>query len=90
MDLIRMMASRQTIDNIRDGTAPQIACEKFIKHLGDKLSGLGGVICLNKIGEVGLAFNTPRMAFAYKTTTSNMVVGIEPTDIKKELSSIIN
>jgi len=83
MDLIRMMASRQTIDNMRDGTTPQIACEKFIKNYGDKLNGLGGVICLNKIGEVGLAFNTPRMAFAYKTSNSNIVIGIEPTDIKK-------
>ena len=36
-----------------------------IHYLEDKVDGPGGIIVLDRHGQVGYAFNTPRMAFAY-------------------------
>jgi len=81
-DLIRMMASRQTLDNMRGEVVnPKTAADKFITDFGLKLNGRGGVICMNSLGKVGLAFNTPRMAFAYRTHEVGFAVGIELSDI---------
>ena len=65
-DLIRILATRQTVDYIRQGLSVQEAAEKTISDLHTKVEGLGGIIALTKEG-IGLAFNTPRMAYAYQT-----------------------
>jgi beta-aspartyl-peptidase (threonine type) len=70
---IKVMVSRQAIDYLREGNTAQEAAEKAIKLLEEKVRGKGGIIVLTKEG-VGVAYNTKRMAYAYKTN--------EMTDIK--------
>lgn len=41
---------------------PQLAAEFAIKQLGDAVSGYGGIIVMSPNGEVGMAYNTTRMA----------------------------
>ena len=58
---------------------PQKGVEETIRFLSDTVKGRGGLIALNKHG-VGIAFNTPRMAYAFHTDAqTEMVVGIEPS-----------
>jgi len=57
---------------------PQRGVEEAIRFLSETVKGRGGLIALNKDG-VGIAFNTPRMAYAFHTDVqSEMVVGIDP------------
>ncbi|KAH3767106.1 peptidase T [Pelomyxa schiedti] len=65
-DLIRTMISRQVVENIRTGCTVQEACDKSIRYLGERVGGLGGVIACNS-NSIGFSFNTPRMAYAYRT-----------------------
>ena len=78
-DLIRILAARRAIDFLRSGFSAHKAAEKTIQELNDKVSGYGGMIVLSP-DEIGLAFNTPRMAFAYKTEGEKMYKGIEYDD----------
>jgi beta-aspartyl-peptidase (threonine type) len=66
--MIKVVMAKTIIDimehNNGNGT---IATEKGIALLQKKAGGYGGAIALNKNGEVGIAFNTPRMARGYIT-----------------------
>ncbi|MHA2296447.1 MAG: isoaspartyl peptidase/L-asparaginase [Candidatus Hodarchaeales archaeon] len=79
-DLIKVLVTRQVIDYIRSGHDAQLSAECTIKDLAAKTGGLGGLIVLNPVGP-GVAFNTPRMAFAYQLNHDELVSGIEPEDL---------
>jgi beta-aspartyl-peptidase (threonine type) len=80
-DLIRILATRQTVDYIRQGSSVQEAAKETINDLHDKLDGLGGIIALTKEG-IGLAFNTPRMAYAYQTDINEEPI-VEINQVRK-------
>jgi len=50
----------------------QQAAEEGIRQLHDRADGYGGVIVLGKNGEIGCAFNTPRMARGYMTSAMDL------------------
>ncbi|MCK5346844.1 MAG: hypothetical protein KAR20_25725 [Candidatus Heimdallarchaeota archaeon] len=52
-----------------------------MNDLHTKLDGLGGIIALTKEG-IGLAFNTPRMAYAYQTDTCEEAI-VEINQVEK-------
>jgi beta-aspartyl-peptidase (threonine type) len=73
---MRLVLAKATIDQLaasrsmavkcaRPGGSAQKAAGWAIDHLDQKIGGLGGVILLDCQGNVGYAFNTPRMAYAY-------------------------
>jgi beta-aspartyl-peptidase (threonine type) len=67
--LIRVvMAKTVTELMVRFGGDPAAAAEEALRVLVRKTGGYGGVIALSRRGEVGMSFNTPRMARAYITT----------------------
>jgi beta-aspartyl-peptidase (threonine type) len=47
-----------------------------MNYLQQRVNGHGGIIVLNAQGQFGIAHNTPRMAWAYKTT-KNEDAGVE-------------
>ncbi len=52
-----------------------------VLDLKEKVGGLGGVVALSSDG-IGIAFNTPRMAFAYQLKDQDKpIVGIEKNDM---------
>jgi L-asparaginase / beta-aspartyl-peptidase len=63
--LMRIMISRVVLDGLRGGLTPDQSSRQAINLLSEKVRGKGGVICLNRDGETGYAFNTPGMAVAY-------------------------
>ncbi len=66
--IIRVVLAKSVIDGMeRNGGNPEGACCAGIEMLRRKVHGYGGIIALNNKGEVGMAFNTPRMARAYMT-----------------------
>ena len=66
--MIRVVMAKTVVDLMaRLGGDPAAAAEEALRILVRKVDGFGGVIALNRRGEVGLAHNTPRMARAYIT-----------------------
>lgn len=63
----------KTVINLMDlnGGNPQTAAEKGMEILKRKADGDGGVIVLTPEGKFGIAFNTPRMARAYISETTD-------------------
>lgn len=72
--ITRAVLARHTVDLLGHGLAAPEAARRAVAYLGERVGGLGGCIVLDPAGNVGLAFNTPRMAYAYRTTTSGQLI----------------
>jgi len=44
-----------------------------MNYLKDRVNGHGGIILLDAAGRFGVAHNTPRMAWAYRTTEKDAI-----------------
>jgi beta-aspartyl-peptidase (threonine type) len=53
---------------VRSGGAPDATANEAMSYLHRRLQGHGGLILLDARGRFGIAHNTPRMAWAYKST----------------------
>ena len=73
--MIKLVLSKWTADRVEQGTVPQEAAQRALYYLKSRLQGHGGIILLDARGRVGIAHNTPRMAWALSsaTTTSSGV-----------------
>ena len=68
--LIRVVMAKSVIDMMQsNGDDPERAAKDAIAALKKRTGGQGGVIVLGASGGVGIAFNTPRMARAYITSS---------------------
>lgn len=65
--IIKVLLAKTATDMISSERSPQQAAEQAIDLLSRRVGGLGGLILLDQSGRVGLAFNTPRMAYAWRT-----------------------
>ncbi len=67
--IIRVVLVKFVIDAMeRNGGDPEAAARAGIEILGRKVQGRGGIIVLNKNGQISVACNTSRMARAYMTS----------------------
>lgn len=74
--IMRVVLAKTICDLMGTGFHSKEAAREGIAILGRKVQGLGGAIAINARGQVGWAFNTPRMAYAYKTHGADVVIGI--------------
>ncbi|MBI5214539.1 MAG: isoaspartyl peptidase/L-asparaginase [Ignavibacteriae bacterium] len=66
--MIKIVMAKTVIDMLeQNGGDVSDAATRGIDLLKRKVDGYGGVIVMNKRGEVGVAYNTPRMARGYMT-----------------------
>jgi len=65
--IMRLVLGKWTVDRVAAGETPQAAARAAIERLGTRLGGRGGLILLDHDGHVGIAANTPRMAWALRT-----------------------
>ena len=56
--------------------APQDAAERTLAYLKKRLNGHGGIILVDTRGRFGMAYNTPRMAWAL-TTEEQVSSGVD-------------
>ncbi len=66
--IIKVALARKAAELVESGAVGPEAAERAIRHLGDKVGGWGGLILIDRAGWVGFAHNTPRMAFAWRTS----------------------
>ncbi|MEW5797993.1 MAG: isoaspartyl peptidase/L-asparaginase [Bacteroidota bacterium] len=73
--IIKVALAKTIVDQMEiNGDDPDNAANIGIEKLKKKADGFGGVIVLNKNGKPAVAFNTPRMARAYRTSKMNAAV----------------
>jgi beta-aspartyl-peptidase (threonine type) len=63
--IMKVVVCKAACDFVAQGYTAQVAAEKAIRVLADRTQGLGGVIVIDRSGQIGLSFNTPRMAHAW-------------------------
>lgn len=64
--ITRMALARRAVELLERGLPPQSAAEVAIRTLDRTVAGSGGCIILTPGGRVGMAWNTRRMAFAFR------------------------
>ena len=74
--IIKVLLAKTATDLIGAGHEPMAAARMAIDTLAQRVGGYGGCILLDGQGRPGLAFNTPRMAYAYRAEGGPEVVGI--------------
>jgi beta-aspartyl-peptidase (threonine type) len=65
--IMKLVLAKWTADRISAGNLPEWAAQEAMNYLKQRLNGHGGIIVLNPQGHFGIAYNTPRMAWAYRT-----------------------
>jgi beta-aspartyl-peptidase (threonine type) len=65
--IMKLVLAKRAADRVSAGRPPEAASNEAITHLKVRLNGHGGMILLDRQGRIGIAHNTPRMAWAYKS-----------------------
>src|SRR5450631_3707518 len=68
--MMKLVLSKWTADRVEQGSAPQDAAQRALYYLKSRLNGHGGIILLDCKGRIGIAHNTPRMAWALVSQAS--------------------
>ena len=66
--IMKLVLAKWTADRIAAGNLPEWAAQESMNYLKERVNGHGGIIVLDIHGQFGIAHNTPRMAWALKTT----------------------
>lgn len=61
--IMKLVLGKWAVDRVASGATPQQAATDAIAYLYRRLGGHGGIILLGPDGQIGLAHNTPRMAW---------------------------
>ena len=64
--IMKLVLAKRAADRVREGRPPELASNEAITYLKSRLQAHGGIILLDTQGRIGIAHNTPRMAWAYK------------------------
>lgn len=65
--IMKLVLGKWAADRVAGGVPPQQAASEAISYLRQRLSGHGGIIVLDTQGRLGIAHNTPRMAWGFAT-----------------------
>ena len=68
--IMKLVLAKWAADRVQTGGAPDAVSDEAMSYLQRRLNGHGGMILLDRRGRFGIAHNTPRMAWAYKSTES--------------------
>jgi beta-aspartyl-peptidase (threonine type) len=68
--MMKLVLAKWAADRVGDGKTPEMAAAEAIAYLEKRLSGHGGIILVDRMGRIGIAHNTPRMAWAMKRASA--------------------
>jgi len=71
--IMKLVLAKWAADRVASGNLPQWVAAEAMNYLKDRVNGHGGIILLDAAGRFGLAHNTPRMAWAYRTTEKDAI-----------------
>src|SRR5438105_13235203 len=67
--IMKLVLAKWSADRVSAGNSPEWVAPEAISHLENRVNGHGGIILLDAQARFGIAHNTPRMAWAFKTAT---------------------
>jgi L-asparaginase / beta-aspartyl-peptidase len=67
--IMKLVLAKWATDRIAAGNLPEWAAAEAISYLQSRVQGHGGIILLDARGRFGIAHNTPRMAWAIRTSS---------------------
>jgi beta-aspartyl-peptidase (threonine type) len=65
--IMKLVLAKWAADRVLAGNLPEWVSQEAINYLKARVNGHGGIILLDAKGHIGIAHNTPRMAWALKT-----------------------
>lgn len=65
--IMKLVLAKAAADKVVRGLSPQQAAKQCIDMMKSRLNGHGGMILLDRNGKFGIAYNTPRMAWGWKS-----------------------
>jgi L-asparaginase / beta-aspartyl-peptidase len=65
--IMKLVLGKWAVDKVAAGCSPGEAAHAAIEYLFERLGGHGGIILMAPDGSVGMAHNTPRMAWGLQT-----------------------
>jgi L-asparaginase / beta-aspartyl-peptidase len=65
--IMKLVLAKWAADRVLAGNAPEWVSLEAMNYLKTRVNGHGGIILLDAKGRLGIAHNTPRMAWAFKT-----------------------
>ncbi len=74
--IMKLVLAKWAADRVESGSLPEWVASEAMNYLKQRLNGHGGIILLDAQGRFGIAHNTPRMAWAIRTT-EKLETGIE-------------
>jgi L-asparaginase / beta-aspartyl-peptidase len=66
--IMKLVLAKWAADRVASGSLPEWIAAEAINYLESRLQGHGGMILLDARGNFGIAHNTPRMAWAVRTS----------------------
>ena len=73
--LMKIVISKQVCDSVGQGLSAQDACDAAIRLLAERTNGSGGLIAIDRRGQIGVAYNTVAMPYAYAIGDDPIVSG---------------
>jgi L-asparaginase / beta-aspartyl-peptidase len=77
--IMKLVLGKWAVDRVAAGSSPEEAAAAAIAYLYDRLGGHGGMILMGPDGRIGIAHNTPRMAWGIQTA-EGMSYGVTRND----------
>ena len=74
--IMKLVLAKWSADRVSAGNSPEGVAPEAMNYLQARVQGHGGIIILDARGRFGIAHNTPRMAWAFKTSKEE-AAGIE-------------
>ena len=65
--IMKLVLAKWAADRVESGSHPEWAVKEAMNYLKQRVRGHGGMILLDAQGRFGIAHNTPRMAWAFRT-----------------------
>jgi beta-aspartyl-peptidase (threonine type) len=69
--MMKLVLAKWATDRVSADVTPAQAAPMTIQYLHRRLNGHGGIILLDRRGRIGVAHNTPRMAWAWRSANSS-------------------
>jgi beta-aspartyl-peptidase (threonine type) len=66
--IMKLVLAKWAADRVESGSLPEWIAREAMNYLKQRVNGHGGMILLDAQGRFGIAHNTPRMAWAIRTT----------------------
>jgi beta-aspartyl-peptidase (threonine type) len=62
--MMKLVLAKWATDRVHQESSPETVAREAISYLHRRLQGHGGIILIDRMGRIGVAHNTPRMAWA--------------------------